>query len=294
MLNTGPLAGGSSTKRRSVSVFPAVVLAALFLWWGVPKDLGERSPAGRASLKSGNSLPGESYAPDFQRDVRGPSPAKKPPAASPASAVVVAHGLRTKKKVALTFDACSTRHPSSYDAIVTKVLVETKTPATIFLGGQWIQDEKEHARYLASLPGFELGNHSYDHPHLKQISDERIREELRRTQEVLFEVTGRKATLFRPPYGEYDERIVNLAAEMGLTTIEYDLPSGDPDKHVTKEKLVEYVTSSARNGSIIVMHINQRGWHTAEALPDIITILRKRGFTLVTVGELLADLKKMN
>jgi peptidoglycan/xylan/chitin deacetylase (PgdA/CDA1 family) len=79
---------------------------------------------------------------------------------------------------------------------------------------------------------------------------------------------------------------------MGLVTVEYDLASGDPDRHATKEKLVEYVTSAAHSGSIIVMHINQRGWHTAEALPDIIAMLRKRGYKLVTVGELLADLKK--
>ncbi len=206
-------------------------------------------------------------------------------------AEVVAHGLRTKKKIALTFDACSTGYPSRYDEKITKVLVDTQTPATIFLGGQWIQDEKEHAMRLASLPGIELGNHSFDHPHLMQISDERVRDELRRTQRVLYEVTGRKATLFRPPYGEYDERIVRLAAEIGLTTVEYDLPSGDPDKHATKEKLIEYVTSMARNGSIVVMHINQRGWHTAEALPEIIATLRKRAFKLVTVGELVADLR---
>ncbi len=209
-----------------------------------------------------------------------------------SSAAVIAHGLRTKKKIALTFDACSTDHPSHYDERVTRVLVETNTPATVFLGGKWIEDEKEHAKYLASLQFIEIGNHTWDHPHLTWISEERILEEIERTQKSLLETTGRKAALFRPPYGEYDERVVRIAGRMGLVTIEYDLASGDPDKHVTKEKLVEYVTSMARSGSIIVMHINQRGWHTAEALPDIITILRKRGYKLVTVGELLADLRK--
>jgi peptidoglycan-N-acetylglucosamine deacetylase len=204
------------------------------------------------------------------------------------------HGLRTKKKIALTFDACSTSHPSRYDERVTRVLVETGTPATVFLGGKWVEDEREHAKYLASLPFIEIGNHTYDHPHLKQIPEGRIREEIERTQKALLETTGRKAALFRPPYGEYDERVVRVAARMGLVTIEYDLASGDPDRHATREKLVEYVTSMARNGSIIVMHINHRGWHTAEALPDIIAVLRKRGYKLVTVGELLADLKKTN
>jgi peptidoglycan/xylan/chitin deacetylase (PgdA/CDA1 family) len=218
-------------------------------------------------------------------------PRMQPPQLLPVKAEAITHGLRTQKKIALTFDACSTRSPSDYDERVTQVLVETKTAATIFLGGKWIEEEEAHARYLASLPQFELGNHTYLHPHMTQIPDNQIRDELRQTQEILFKVTGRLATLFRPPYGEYDDRVVKIAAEMGLTTIEYDLASGDPDIHITKDKLVEYVTSTARNGSIVVMHINRRGWHTAEALPEIISILRKRGFQLVTVGELLHDMK---
>jgi peptidoglycan/xylan/chitin deacetylase (PgdA/CDA1 family) len=207
-------------------------------------------------------------------------------------AEVIAHGLRTAKKVALTFDACSTRQPSEYDERVTQVLVDTKTPATIFLGGKWIREEEKHARHLASLPQFELGNHTYLHPHLTKVPDNQIRDELRKTQEELLKIAGRPATLFRPPYGEYDERVVKIAAEMGLTTIEYDLPSGDPAQSATKEKLVEYVSSMARTGSIVVMHINRRGWHTAEALPEIISNLHKRGFQLVTVGELLRDMNR--
>jgi len=214
-----------------------------------------------------------------------------PPPLPAAAPTVVAHGSRKKRLIALTFDACSTRKPSHYDERVTKVLVETKTPATIFLGGKWMEEEPEHTKYLASLPQFELGNHTFLHPHLTQVSDARIREELRWTQEVMYTLTGRQATLFRPPYGEYNDRVVRIAAEMGLTTVEYDLPSGDPDVHATKEKLIEYVTTTAKSGSIIVLHVNGRGWHTAEALPRIISRLRARGFTLVTVGELI---KRMN
>jgi peptidoglycan/xylan/chitin deacetylase (PgdA/CDA1 family) len=207
-------------------------------------------------------------------------------------AEVIFHGLRSARKAALTFDACSTRRPSEYDERVTRVLVATKTPSTIFLGGKWIREEKRHAKYLASLPQFELGNHTYSHPHLTKITDNQVREELRTTQEELTGIAGRPPNLFRPPYGEYDGRVVSIATGLGLTTIEYDLPSGDPAKGVTRGKLVEYVTTMTQNGSIIVMHINRRGWHTAEALPEIISNLRRRGITLVTVGELLQDMKR--
>jgi peptidoglycan/xylan/chitin deacetylase (PgdA/CDA1 family) len=216
----------------------------------------------------------------------GSSPQQAPPL-RPFHQIVFSHGSRTIKEVALTFDACATRQPSGYDERVTQILLETQTPATIFLGGKWMEEHPEQTKLLESTPLFELGNHSYLHPHMREASDERIRKELCRTQDVMYAMTGRQPTLFRPPYGEHDDRIVRIAAAMGLTTVEYDLPSGDPSPEATKEKLIEYVTTMARSGSIIVMHINGRGWHTAEALPDIIARLRKRGFVFVTVTQLL-------
>ena len=217
---------------------------------------------------------------------------KKPSALPPVTSAAVFHGRRDKKFLALTFDACSTRRPSHYDAQITKILVETKTPATLFLGGKWMEEETEQAKYLASIPYFELGNHTFLHPHLVRMSDDRIRQELLWTQEVMYSLTGKHPTLFRPPYGEEDDRVVRIAASMGLRTIQFDLASGDPDSSISKERLTEYVSSMAKGGSIIVMHINQRGWHTAEALPEIITRLRKRGFTFVTVSELLSQLQQ--
>ena len=209
------------------------------------------------------------------------------PQPQPVDPVVVLHGPRELKVIALTFDACSTIGPSRYDERITEILIETRTPATLFLGGKWIEEEPEHTKQLAAHPQFELGNHTYYHPHLNAISDDSIRHELMRTQDLMDSITGKRPALFRPPFGEYNERVVHIAAEMGLKTIQFDLASGDPDPGFTKEKLIRYVTSMARNGSIIVMHINKRGWHTAEALPEIIDRLRARGFTFLTVSALL-------
>jgi len=213
---------------------------------------------------------------------------KEPPPLAPVSSAIVRHGPRDKKLIALTFDACSTRNPSHYDTAVTRVLVDTKTPATLFLGGKWMEEETEQTKFLARFPFFEIANHTFLHPHLPAVSDDRIRQELSWTQKVLYSLTGRQSTLFRPPYGDVDERVARIAASMGLRTIQFDLASGDPDSSISKQRLIDYVSSMAKNGSIIVMHINRRGWHTAEALPEIISRLRKRGFTLVTVGDLLA------
>jgi peptidoglycan/xylan/chitin deacetylase (PgdA/CDA1 family) len=223
-----------------------------------------------------------------QKDMAQAEKLPPAPAVEPVVPEVISHGPRDLKQIALTFDACSTRDVSQYDERVTDVLLRTKTPATLFLGGSWARAEATHVRRLASNPLFELGNHTYTHPHLPRIQDEgRIRKELERTQSEVFGLTGVLPKFFRAPYGEYDDRVVKIAAELGLTTIEYDLASGDPDVHATKERLIEWVLRKAQAGSIIVMHINHLHFHTAEALPEIIQGLRKRGYTLVTVGQLL-------
>jgi len=218
-------------------------------------------------------------APDF--------PVVIAPALTPVSSAVINHGPRTAKRVALTFDGCSLNASSYYDERITKVLVALKVPATIFLGGKWMQDHPGQLRELAALPQFELASHGFLHPHMTKIPEERVREELRWTLETMYHLIGRQPTLFRAPYGEIDERLVSLAAAQGLRTVQFDLPSGDAAKKVGKKKLIEYVSSAAKPGSIVVMHINRRGWHTAEALPEIIARLRKRGFEFVTVSELM-------
>lgn len=209
--------------------------------------------------------------------------------APPRAPQVVFHGPRDRKQIALTFDACSTRDVSRYDARVTAELVAAKVPATIFVGGSWAVEEAAHVKQLGANPLFELGNHTFTHPHLRAISDERMRQELSRTQAELFALTGVRPRLFRPPYGEYEDRVVTIAAELGLVTVEYDLASGDPDQHATKEHLVRWVLERARPGSIIVMHINHTRFHTAEALPAIVDGLRGRGYELVKVSDLIRE-----
>jgi peptidoglycan/xylan/chitin deacetylase (PgdA/CDA1 family) len=219
----------------------------------------------------------------YEPPLTGLKPAPVLPAVAPQ---VVRNGPRRKKKIALTFDACSTQSPSRFDEGVIRTLIDMKVPATLFLGGNWMEEHPDETIELARYPQFELANHTYLHPHLPRENDERVREELRRTQDLLYTLTGRAATLFRAPYGELDARVARLVGEEGLVSIQYDLASGDPDPRVSTKRLLEYVADAAKNGSIVVMHMNGRGWRTAEALPRIILRLRKKGYKLVTVSEL--------
>ena len=201
--------------------------------------------------------------------------------------LVIEHGPRSSKQVALTFDACPTGRPDEYDEKVIDVLMREKVPATLFMSGRWVEKNAEKAKYLASQPQFEIANHAYWHPHMLEKDDERIVRELKQTQRIIKKTTGKTPKYFRPPYGEVDERLAQLAKKAGLTTIQYDIASGDPDAGLSTTRIGRVMLRDAKGGSIIVFHMNGNGVHTAEALPIIIEGLRKNGFKLVTVGEML-------
>jgi len=208
-------------------------------------------------------------------------------AAEASQQLIFEHGPRSSSKIALTFDACPTGKPDEYDEKVIDILLKENVPATLFMSGRWVEKNPEKTKLLASQPQFEIAAHSYYHPHMMEKDDERVLRELKRTQTLIRKITGRTPQYFRPPFGEVDERIAKLAAEAGLITVQYDIASGDPDPGLSPQKIVHSVLRDAKGGSIIVFHMNRNGVHTANILPQIVNGLREKGFTLVTIGELL-------
>jgi peptidoglycan/xylan/chitin deacetylase (PgdA/CDA1 family) len=206
-------------------------------------------------------------------------------AGSPAP-LIFEHGPRSSSKIALTFDACPTGKSDEYDEKVIEVLLAEKVPATLFMSGRWVEKNPEKTKFLASQPQFEIAAHSYYHPHMVEKDNERVLRELKRTQAMIKKLTGKTPRYFRPPFGEVDERVAKLAAETGLVTIQYDIASGDADPNLSPQKIARSILRDASGGSIIVFHMNRNGVHTAEVLPEIVSGLRQKGFTLVTVGEL--------
>lgn len=213
------------------------------------------------------------------------------PTLPPVAAGLITHGDTSQPRVALTFDACETESaPAGYDAEIVRILTETQASATMFLGGLWMQSHPTQTQLLAGIPYFELANHSWSHLDFAQISEAEMVSQITRTQQVMLDLAGRQATLFRLPFGTYTPKALQVIAQQGLTTIQWDVVTGDPDPNVRAEAMVRAVEARAQNGSIVIMHMNGRGWHTADALPEIIAGLRKRGFALVTVSELLRGL----
>jgi peptidoglycan-N-acetylglucosamine deacetylase len=265
-----------------MSSVPGLLMRAVLMWAFLLTFLA-MAREGRQVAGGGRQpeTPNESY---FKPTIK----LHQPPPLAPVGEKVFVHGRRSGRQIALTFDACSTQLPGRYDDRITQVLVETATPATLFLGGKWMEEHAGQTKRLSTVPFFELANHAFGHNHLSTLPDERIVEELRWNQAVMYSLTGRQPTLFRPPYGECDVRVARIASALGLRCVTFDLASGDPDPKLSKENIVDYVSQMARSGSVIVMHINGRGWHTAQTLPEIIARLRSRSFTFVTVSQLIS------
>jgi peptidoglycan/xylan/chitin deacetylase (PgdA/CDA1 family) len=198
------------------------------------------------------------------------------------------HGDREKALVALTFDVCQKpEYPAWFDEGILNVLELYDVPATFFMGGDWMRTHPQETVRLAQNPNFELGNHSWSHPDLPDLDETQISQEIIKTQEMLYELTGRQSRLFRLPSGLYNDLTLSVIAWQGLYTIQWDVETGDPDPTIDAARMNKAVRERVKNGSIIIMHANGRGWHTAEALPEMIETLRGMGFTLVTVSQLL-------
>jgi peptidoglycan/xylan/chitin deacetylase (PgdA/CDA1 family) len=190
--------------------------------------------------------------------------------------------------VAITFDACATRGQSNgFDRAVYEILKREGVPATIFVSGRWVEVHATEMTELAQDPLVLFGDHSYDHPHMPRLTQARMGEEIDQTEAALARY-GKKSVAFRPPFGEWNRRLIEVASQRGLPTVTWDVVSGDPSIRTSRERLIRNVLEHARSGSIVIFHINGRGRKTAEALPEILRTLRDRGLRFVSLPDLLA------
>ncbi|MGC4044273.1 MAG: polysaccharide deacetylase family protein [Armatimonas sp.] len=192
----------------------------------------------------------------------------------------------SRPRVALTFDACWKTSPRSFDRKIFQILQQKKAPATIFLGGYWMERFPRETQELAASPLLEFGNHTYLHVHPCSVSGPVLEAELQRTEAVFYRLTSRQmAPFYRPPFGEYDDTTVATVAHCGFKTVHWSIETADPSPDQTAPVILKESLMQARAGGIVVMHINGMGHHTAEALPTLIDRLRER-YELVTLSRL--------
>lgn len=185
-----------------------------------------------------------------------------------------------EKKIAISFDC-------AWGVEYTDQLLETMqkhgVKCTFFAVEFWVEKYPEYAKKIVDA-GHELGTHSKTHPYMSKLSQAQIQEELTSSSEAIERATGVKPTLFRPPYGDYNNLVISSSLALGLFPIQWDVDSLDW-KNLSTTEISLRVINGTREGSIILCHNN--GLHTAEALPMIFSTLQNRGYEFVPIGELI-------
>lgn len=188
-----------------------------------------------------------------------------------------------KKLIALTYDDGPT---GKYTPKYLEMLNEKHVPATFFLLGEQIREFPSIAKRTIDM-GFEVGNHTYDHKSLNTLSEESVRSEMGKTEDLLTSLTGNRVSMMRPPYGAANPRVRTLLAnELGYKIVLWDVDTNDWRGRST-ENIVQNIMANAHDGSIVLMH--DRYQTSLDASRTVIDGLREKGFEFVTVSQLLAS-----
>ena len=185
-----------------------------------------------------------------------------------------------EKKIAISFDcAWGVDHTDK----LLEVMAKNDVRCTFFAVEFWVKKYPEYVKKIIAA-GHEMGTHSRTHSYMSKLSKADILDELSTSAKAIEDITKKKVELFRPPYGDYNNLLIDTTKEMGLYSIQWDVDSLDW-KNLTGTEIALRVVNGAKNGSIILCHNN--GLHTAEALPMIFSTLKNRGFTFVPISELI-------
>lgn len=185
-----------------------------------------------------------------------------------------------EKKVAITFDAAWTNQDT--DKLI-EVLKKHNAKATFFIVGDWAEKFPESVKAFYDN-GHTIANHSDTHKAFSKCSYKELREEMVKCNEKLEKITGSKINLVRAPSGDYTNQSIDVARELGMSMIQWDVDSLDYQK-LSVSEIVDRITARTVNGSIILFHNGVE--NTAEALDKTLTELEKKGFSFVSVDELI-------
>ncbi len=185
-----------------------------------------------------------------------------------------------EKIASLTFDAA---WDDADTDLILDALAQYDVKATFFMVGSWVEKYPESVKKFADA-GHEIANHSNTHPHINQISAEKVKEEITLCSDKIEQTIGKRPTLFRGPYGEYNNTVIRAANETGHQVIQWDVDSLDW-KDLAVDDIVARVTKRVGPGSIMLFHNGAK--NTPAALPKILEKLTADGYRLVPVSELI-------
>ena len=187
---------------------------------------------------------------------------------------------RDDKVVALSFDAAWGNEDTQ---TLIDILDKYKINTTFFLVGDWVDKFPESVKALHDA-GNEIMNHSSDHAHFSKLSEDEIVADINRCNDKIEAITGVRPTLFRCPYGEYDDHVINAVNSMGMTAIQWNVDSLDW-KGISASEIQNRVLKNIVPGSIVLFHNAVE--NTPAALPGIIEGLISQGYSIVPVSQIL-------
>lgn len=187
---------------------------------------------------------------------------------------------RGDNKIALTFDVAWEN--SNTDELI-DILEEFDAQATFFVTGDWCDRYPEDVLKFYDA-GHEVQNHSDQHPHVEGMNVNELISDTKECSRKIEMITGEKPTLYRAPYGEYDDSLITTVEGMGMKVIQWDVDSVDW-KEPSPDEIVEKVLAKTASGSILLFHNDLE--NTTQALPEILTMLRDKGYEFVTVNDLI-------
>ncbi len=186
-----------------------------------------------------------------------------------------------QKQIAISFDAAWGNEDTE---MLIDILAEYHVPATFFVVGSWVDKYPESVKALADA-GHQVQNHSNTHPYLSQLSQSQICDEIETCNSKIEAVTGVRPTLIRPPYGDYDNCVIEAVESLDMYAIQWSVDSLDWKENATAESIANRVISKVQPGSIILCHNAAK--HTPEALPTILKTLQEEGYEFVLISDLI-------
>lgn len=187
---------------------------------------------------------------------------------------------REDNKIAITLDGT---WGADYTEKLLDIFKKHDLKITFFFAGYWLEKYPDLVKKIAAA-GHEIGNHTYTHPHCNSLSKEKLIKELEDTSNLIEKLIGKRPRFFRPPFGEYNDKVIRTAEELGYQVVQWSLDSLD-----WQEPGVDYIIKRILNnvsaGDIILMHNNAPD--TPEALKTLIPELKKRGYEIIPLSELI-------
>lgn len=187
---------------------------------------------------------------------------------------------KTEKVCSISFDAAWGNEQTE---TLLDILDENDVKTTFFLVGNWVEKYPDSVKDIADR-GHDVGNHSSTHAHMSQISKSEKMKEIEDCNNKIKALTGKTPTLFRPPYGEYDNSVVTASTDCKMYCVQWNIDSLDW-KDPTPQDMVQRIEKRLCPGSIILLHNGAK--NTPEALPHIIKAIKAQGYKIVPISQLL-------